>query len=74
MSVTDFPASPYMSVDQALALASREAANGEYTEVIVLASNQDGRLIIRSSRMQPRDALWLAKMLERHALEQAGDC
>lgn len=74
MSVTDLPASSYMSVEQALAMASREAANGEYTEVVVLASSQDGGLIVRSSRMQPRDALWLAKMLERHALEQAGDC
>lgn len=71
MSVTDFPASSYMSVEQALALASREAENGEYTEVVVLASSHDGRLIIRSSRMQPRDALWLAKMLERHALAHA---
>lgn len=40
-----------------MAVAGREA--GEWQDVIILAYDADGDLVIRSSHMSRKDALWL---------------
>jgi len=53
-----------MTVEQALASVVGEAL----TDVLVVGYDEDGDLYVRSSRMDRKDALWMAEMLKRWAL------
>lgn len=64
-TVLRFPATTTMTVEQAL--ASAEAAN--LRDVLICGYDEDGDFIVRSSRMDRKDALWLAEMMKRHALD-----
>lgn len=59
------PATTTMTAEQALqsALALNPA------EVLVLGYDQTGRLIVRSSRMSRRDALWLVEQARMHVTQ-----
>lgn len=55
-----------MSVEQCLASAVRDQGNWE--SVMVIAGDKDGNLIIRSSGMSRKDALWMSMMASENAL------
>lgn len=58
------PASTTLTPEQALA----SAAMTELTDVLIVGYDLDGDLYVRSSRMDRKDALWMAEMLKRWAL------
>ena len=62
--IHQLPASTTMTVEQALASVVGEAL----TDVVVVGYDEDGDLYVRSSRMDRKDALWMAEMLKRWAL------
>lgn len=57
---------PRSTFTPAQALAA--AAQTKLSDVIVVGFDADGDLFVRSSRMSRSDALWIAKELERWAL------
>ena len=62
--IHQLPASTTMTVEQALASVVGEAL----TDVLIIGYDEDGDLYVGSSRMDRKDALWLAEMLKRWAL------
>ena len=58
------PASTTLTPEQALA----SVAMTELTDVLIVGYDVDGDLYVRSSRMDRKDALWMAEMLKRWAL------
>ena len=60
------PASTTLTPTQALASAAAE----ELTDVLVVGYDTDGDLFVRSSRMDRKDALWMAEALKLWALGQ----
>ena len=62
--VHNLPASTTLTPEQALA----SVAMTELTDVLIVGYDVDGDLYVRSSRMDRKDALWLAEMLKRWAL------
>lgn len=67
-NVLAFPATTTMTPQQALLSALEFADQDNLQEVLVVGYDGDGDLLIRSSRMTRRDALWLAEQLRQHAL------
>lgn len=67
-NVTTFPASENMSPIQALLSALDIAKAGELKEVIVVGFDDNEDLVIRSSKMTNRDALWAAEVLRKYAM------
>lgn len=63
-----FPATTTMTPQQALLSALEFANNGNLTDVLVVGYDGDGELVIRSSRMDRKDALWMAEQLRIYAL------
>lgn len=66
-----FPASDTFTPEQALLSAlefTRDEGDNTMQDVIVAGHDADGMLIIRSSRMTRKDALWLAEEIRLHAL------
>lgn len=61
-NVTGMPPSTSYTPEQALDSAKQLAP----TDVLVIGYDADGDLLIRSSRMDRKDALWLLKVAERH--------
>ena len=57
-----------MTPQQALFSALEFANNDNLKDVLVVGYDGDGELIIRSSRMDRRDALWLSEQLRLYAL------
>lgn len=66
--VIAFPATTTMTPRQALLSALEFANNDNLTDVLVVGYDGDGCLVVRSSRMDRRDALWMAEQLKKHAL------
>lgn len=64
--VVDFPATSTLTVEQALGVA----ANRNLKEVLIVGYDEDANLIIVSSKMDRRDALWLAEKAKLNALGQ----
>jgi hypothetical protein len=62
--VLQFPATVTMTPDQALDSAKQSAP----IDVLVVAYDADGELIIRSSRMNLSDALWLIEKAKAYVL------
>lgn len=55
--LVNLPPHERMTPTECLSLCARDAAN--YQEVIVIGSDQDGELLVRSSAMSRKDAVWL---------------
>ena len=67
-NVLAFPATTTMTPQQALLSALDFANNDNLQDVLVVGYDGDGELIIRSSRMDRKDALWLSEQLRLYAL------
>lgn len=69
MSIVELGAHSNMSTEDTVALVGRE----KWIDVIVCGYqwlNGKEEFIVRSSAMNRKDALWLAKQLELHALDR----
>lgn len=64
-NVIGFPASANFTSEQALA----SAGQFQLREVIIIAYDEDGMLMVRSSKMDRKEALWLIKMAELYTLD-----
>lgn len=54
-----------MTTEEALAIASRE----EWSEVLICGYHKDsGELVVRSSKMNRADALWLVESTKLHCM------
>ena len=67
-NVLAFPATDTMTPQQALLSALEFANNDNLQDVLVAGYDGDGGLLVRSSRMDRKDALWLSEQLRRYAL------
>ena len=67
-NISEMPASCTFTPKQALLSALGFAENDNLKEVIIVGYDSDGDLIVRSSRMNRQDALWLTEMLKQHVL------
>jgi len=66
--ITSLPASTTFTPRQAL-LSAMEFVEGENLQDVLIAGyDSDGELVIRSSRMDRKDALWLAEKIREWAL------
>lgn len=63
--ITEFPATTTMTPEQALQRALRD----NLQDVLVCGFDEDGVLVIRSSRMTRAEACWLAELAKQHALD-----
>ena len=57
-----------MTPQQALLSALEFANNDNMQDVIVVGYDANGGLIVRSSRMDRKEALWLSEQLRKHVL------
>lgn len=67
-NVLAFPASTSMTPMQALLSALEFANNDNMQDVLIIGYDGEGQLLVRSSRMDRKDALWLAEQLRDYAL------
>lgn len=67
-NISEMPASCTFTPKQALLSALAFAENDNLKEVLIVGYDSDGDLVVRSSRMNRQDALWLAEMLKHHIL------
>jgi len=67
-NVLAFPATTTMTPKQALLSALELANNDNLQDVLVVGYDGDGDLLVRSSRMDRKDALWLSEQLRLYAL------
>ncbi len=67
-NVFAFPATVTMTPEQALLSALEFTRTGNMQDVLVVGYDGDGRLVVRSSRMDRKEALWLSEQARRHAL------
>lgn len=67
-NVFAFPATTTMTPEQALRSALEFATNDNLQDVLVAGYDGDGALLVRSSRMDRKEALWLSEQMRRHAL------
>ena len=66
--IVSMPASVTLTPEQALDSAKQI----KLSEVVIVGTDENGNLFIRSSRLTCRDALWLAEQLKEHALSNGG--
>lgn len=67
-NVFAFPATTTMTPEQALRSALEFATNDNLQDVLVAGYDGDGVLLVRSSRMDRKEALWLSEQMRRYAL------
>jgi len=67
-NILAFPATTTMTPQQALLSALEFANTDNLQDVLVVGYDRYGELLVRSSRMDRRDALWLSEQLRKHAL------
>lgn len=67
-NVIALPASTTMTPEQALLSALEFAKNDNLQDVLIVGYDGDGELLIRSSRLDRKDALWFAEQLRNYAL------
>lgn len=65
-NVVAFPPTSTMTVEQAIDSTKQTAP--ELSDVLIVGYYEGGGLFVRSSRMDRKDALWLAECLKRHAM------
>lgn len=58
-----------MTPQQALLSALEFANNNNLQDVLIVGYDGDGDLLVRSSRMDRKDALWLSEQLRIYALD-----
>jgi len=63
--ILNFPLSETLTVD--LALKSAITASELLSTVLIVGYYKDGRMFVRSSRMDRKDALWLSEQLRDYA-------
>lgn len=66
--ITALPASTTFTPKQALLSAMEFVENDNLQDVLIVGYDGDGELVIRSSRMDRKDALWLSELLRNWAL------
>jgi hypothetical protein len=66
-NVVSLPARDNMTVEECLALSARESVSEKWQDVMVLAYDEHGDLVVRSSHMSRKDALWLLVTAADHA-------
>lgn len=66
--ITSLPATTTFTTRQALLSAMEFADNDNLQDVLIVGYDGDGALIVRSSRMDRKDALWLAELLRNWAI------
>ena len=66
--ITSLPATTTFTTRQALLSAMEFSDNDNLQDVLIVGYDGNGELLIRSSRMDRKDALWLAEMLRDWAL------
>lgn len=69
-TVLAFPPSETFTPKQALLSALELAKNDNLNDILIVGYDGEGHLLIRSSRMDRRDALWMAEQLRQYALFQ----
>lgn len=67
-NVISFPATSAMTVEMALESALQLAKEGKLRSVLIAGYDTEDNLLVRSSRMDRKEALWLAKQVEDYAL------
>lgn len=65
--VISLPAHTNMTVEQCLHLSTRESGADGWQDVMVLAYDEEEKLVVRSSHMSRKDALWLLMAAVDHA-------
>jgi len=66
--ITSLPATTTFTPRQALLSAMEFADNDNLQDVLIVGYDGNGELIVRSSRMDRKDALWLAELLRNWAI------
>ena len=66
--ILNFPPTTTARPEQALAGALSFAQEGMLQDVLIVGYDAEGELYVRSSRMDRKDALWLAEQLRKYAL------
>ena len=66
--ITSLPATTTFTPRQALLSAMEFADNDNLQDVLIVGYDGTGELVVRSSRMDRKDALWLSEMLRDWAL------
>ena len=66
--ITSLPASTTFTPKQALISAMEFSDADNLQDVLIVGYDGEGHLMVRSSRMDRKDALWLAEMLRDWAL------
>lgn len=67
-NVLAFPATTTMTPEQALHSALKFSKDTGLQDVLIVGYDVDGDLFVRSSRMDRKDALWMAEQLRLYAL------
>lgn len=67
-NVLNFPATTTLTPEQALHSALKFAKEYGLQDALIVGYDEDGELFVRSSRMDRKDALWLAEQLRLYAL------
>jgi hypothetical protein len=63
-NIVSMPATTTMTAEMAL----KSALDLDLTDVLIAGYDQDGALVVRSSRLLCSDALWLAEKMREYAL------
>ena len=71
-NILNFPPSTTMTPKQALESVLVFADNDNLQDVLIVGYDGDGDLVVRSSRMNRKDALWMAEQLKLYALNTDG--
>ena len=66
--ITALPATTTFTPKQALLSAMDFVDNDNLQDVLIVGYDGEGELMIRSSRMDRKDALWLAELLRNWAI------
>lgn len=66
--ITALPATTTFTPKQALLSAMDFVDNDNLQDVLIVGYDGEGELIVRSSRMDRKDALWLAELLRNWAI------
>lgn len=67
--ITALPATTTFTPKQALLSAMDFVDNDNLQDVLIVGYDGDGELVVRSSRMDRKDALWLAELLRNWAID-----
>lgn len=66
--ITSLPATTTFTPRQALLSVMEFSDNDNLQDVLIVGYDGNGELLVRSSRMDRKDALWLSEMLRDWAL------